>query len=402
MRRLEIIVGTFRSYCDGLPIRASLVALILCWMGLWGAPAASASAGGENTELDFRNPTPIRDIYQALAEQLDFRVVFDPKLHDHQLVIDLSGLQRNEALHILTQAANHFTKDLSDGAVLIAPDTPQSRRNHTTQVVKVVALENLPTRDAMTILRSLFGLKHVTAQEEHRQVVLRDSTETVALASGLLARIDKPRAEVDVAVEVFLLEAGQQSKLHQQLLAAQGTTSDGLPRRLSAAQLAILRRNTQPIASPQVSVFDGQGGEVHLTKGYRLENGETLELGLQLAVTSRVHSSVAETTLEVELGVTDLASSDISFDGQVGPTLDRRRVTTALRLATGESLLLQGFSGSGHDGMSIARLLGAEAGHSEGEVLIALTPRIVRQSGYRAEDLAAVCVGTETKIGLCP
>ena len=36
-----------------------------------------------------------------------------------------------------------------------------------------------------------------------------------------------------------------------------------------------------------------------------------------------------------------------------------------------------------------------------GEVVVTLTPRIVRGPGFAASDLASICIGTETRVKLC-
>ena len=377
-RRLEIIV-------------------VLCSMCL----ASSVIAQG-NPQRVSKAPSA-RSLYEELAAEHDRRMVFDPLLRDRTVQIDLSGLDFESALHVLNQTTGFFASELSDGTLMVADDTPQKRRQYSTQVVQAIPLENVEVRDVMTALRSIFGLKHVAANQELHQLVVRDEAAVVAQAAALVARIDQPQGEVDIALEVLQLSSDEVEQLVRELASDQ---DDGaLPSRLTASQAALLRQRAVRLPGPSLSVIDGETAALRvLRQGQAADpTGQpiTFELGLRLEVRLRTHPQAAEASLAFEAIFTDLVSDSTPGIEPLGPVFSERRLSGQERLASGDSLLLHGLAQKGAAGPGMSELLAGKTLERD-EVLLLLTPRIVRQPEYTDEDLRAVCVGTETHFGFCP
>lgn len=376
--------------------RLEIVVAVLCALCLT-SPLAAQGQRGSSTHAD-----TARGLYEALAAKHDLRLVFDRNLRDQQLMVDVADLELEAALHVLDQSAGFFTTKIGEDTYMVAEDTPQKRRQYAAQVVQVLHLQNMQVKDAMTILRSQFGLKHVAAQEELQQIVLRDTAEVVQLASDLIARIDQPRGEVEVGLEVLQVSTADFERLSKQL--GSGSTEAALPQRLTAAQVATVRRLTNGVAAPSLSVLDGESAYLSLTRHGRFADGDgegtSFEVGLQLELTSRTHPAAKEATLKVEATFLDLLPRSSSEATTSGPVVSRRKMESEQRLAEGQGLLLSGFAGS-HQGPGVEELLAGPAA-DDGQILLLLTPSIVRLPAYSKADLEAVCVGTETNVGMCP
>ena len=62
----------------------------------------------EAISLVFPKPKPIKEIYEALGKAYGFNVIFDPKLKDDRIPVELRDVTADRALEIVMQAAGHF------------------------------------------------------------------------------------------------------------------------------------------------------------------------------------------------------------------------------------------------------------------------------------------------------
>jgi general secretion pathway protein D len=133
-------------------------------------------------------------------------------------------------------------------------------------------------------------------------------------------------------------------------------------------------------------------------------------VGIILEMTPRV---TYDGDIRLELSVESSAlGPDVSVAGQIVPSFSSRKVTTTLRLREGESNLLAGLlrdeqrkALTGFPGLMKVPVLRSLFGQSNDEVtqsdiVMLLTPRIIRTHELTAEDLAPIHIGTQGNIGL--
>ena len=177
---------------------------------------------------------------------------------------------------------------------------------------------------------------------------------------------------------------------------------------LRGAEGALLRLNLgDEIPIPQTSFTPlAQGGANFnpLTSfGYR-------NVGLKVEMTPRV-SFEGEITLDLYVENSTLGSG-ITIAGQEFPTFGSRNVTTRLRLREGESTLLAGLLRederrqlTGFPGLLripvIKQLFSSnDTNITQTDIVMLLTPRIVRTHELTPGDLAPIYIGTSTNLGL--
>jgi type II secretory pathway component GspD/PulD (secretin) len=133
-------------------------------------------------------------------------------------------------------------------------------------------------------------------------------------------------------------------------------------------------------------------------------------VGIIVEMTPRVSY---EGDIKLELSVESSAlGPPISVAGQDVPSFSSRKVTTTLRLREGESNLLAGLLRdeqrkilTGFPGLMRVPILRSLFGQSNDEVnqsdiVMLLTPRIIRTHQLTAEDLAPIFIGTQSNVGL--
>jgi general secretion pathway protein D len=133
-------------------------------------------------------------------------------------------------------------------------------------------------------------------------------------------------------------------------------------------------------------------------------------VGINVEMTPRV---TYDGDIRLELSVESSAlGPNISVAGQDVPSFSSRRVTTTLRLREGESNLLAGLLRdeqrkllTGFPGLLKVPILRSLFGQTQDEInqsdiVMLLTPRIIRTHELTAEDLAPIYIGTQANVGL--
>lgn len=374
------------------PSTRALLLAILLLVGIAGLPSAFAEETASRSnqvpareafDLLFPEPTSARDVYQALGDAFGVQMLFDPKLRDSKISIKIHGTTLPGALNKLNHMTGYFATAVDQGTLMIAEDTPQNHRTYERQVVQTFHLENIPIKDAMTMIRSLVGAKNVAASEALNGLVVRDTAAKVAVMERILQTIDRHQAEVAVEAEVLYLGGGERR--------AYGD-------RISPQELERLRSASRSLMSQEISVLENDTGRWALKDQLPAQVGDEarfLDVGLFLELRPRVHATSDEVTLELSFSLSD-------GDPGAGAALTTRSVESGARLASGETFLLSGVTLGADSGQEPSWLASRfDLPEGPGEVVVALTPRIVRGTGFTPSDLAAICVGTETHIELC-
>lgn len=385
--RSQLSCSTFPT--PGTPVLwITLFALVALVTLLTWLPAAGAHAQEEPPRLDITTevtletdaPRPVSELYDELAAQAGLHLALDPELPPRELEIDLHAVPAPAALDRLTRSAGHFWVPLGPDSVFVTYDTPKNRRQHENLVIQAFQLENLNVRDALTVLRSLLGVKRIATVEPLNAIVVRDTAAKAAATARLLETIDGSAGALEVRVEVVTLDAG-----------ALGEHEDRPPR-LATGEWRQLRAAGRPLASPWLGV--GPGDDASFAMNLRPDGefqGETgkgaaqvpgdLFHRLEVDLASRLHPKSGEVSLEVLV-------EWIQGHGEGADSQDRlaQRLRSTLRLEPGETYLLSAWEP-----------VPALEGHT---LVVALTPHLTTQPGLSTADLAPFWVGTEDQLRL--
>jgi general secretion pathway protein D len=141
-----------------------------------------------------------------------------------------------------------------------------------------------------------------------------------------------------------------------------------------------------------------------------ISNYQYRSVGVNMSMTPRV-TYEGEIVLDLTVESSSLGAS-INVGGQEAPTFGSRKVKTRLRLREGESNLLAGLLRddqrkilTGFPGLMRTPVLRSLFGQTTDEVnqtdiVMLLTPHIVRTHELTAEDLAPIYIGTQQNVGL--
>ncbi|MEM7351328.1 MAG: secretin N-terminal domain-containing protein [Acidobacteriota bacterium] len=424
--------------------------------GVQAQPPVLNPRSKEPIDLIFSEPASVLDIYRALGQAFGVNVLFDPKLKDQEISIVLNEVTALSGLEILMRTVNHFYKVLDEHSIIIADDTPQNRRTYEDQVIQTFFLDNAEVKDVMTMVRSLIGAKHVAANEQLNAIVLRDTADKVKVAEQIIRSNDKAKAEVVVDVELLQINTSTLQELGLSLSENRTTISpnfgatgdDGTGgNSVRFSDLEFINENNwfitvpsfffdfaksngdaQALAQPKLRITEGEKGNLTIgdrvpipTTTFNTNNqgvGGTIvpvtsfqyqEVGIKIEIEPRVHHN-EEVTLDVNVEVSNIADFVTGSGGQEQPVIGTRNIQTSIRLRDGETNFLAGLirqeegqTESGIPGLSDIPVLGrlfkrTSTDNRRTDIVLTLTPHVIRRASITERDLMPIWVGTEANI----
>ena len=390
-------------------------------------------------------------IFEALGKAAGINFIFDEKVDlEKPLTIDVGNVTMEKALDILMLQTKNFFKVIDDYTLLVAPDTRQKRQEYEDKVIRTFFLSNAETKTVVTLLRSLLQSRQIAENPELNSITLNDTPAKVAIADRIITANDKAKGEVLIDVE--LLEINRTlaqtlgidlSSKSLSLTFREGMASlplndlDSLKQRGSwtvgvvpSVILNFLRSDSEgrSIAKPQLRVSEGERAEILIgdripiptvsfntsqTVGGNIvpiTNFTYQNVGITVQIEPRVHHN-REVTLNVQVEVSQVTGS-VNQGGQEQPIIGTRQIQTVIRLRDGETNLLAGLiqqqrtdGRSGIPGLmdlpGIGKIVSNNsASNNETDIIMTLTPRIIRIPDITEQDLEPLWVGTEENMQL--
>jgi general secretion pathway protein D len=386
-----------------------------------------------------------RAVFAAIGKFSDLSIVFDPTFRDQPITIDLRNTDLREALTSLSSATRNFWKVTSQRTVTIIPDTPAKRREYEDEVVKVFYLSNADLKETMDILRIVVDARRLAPMSATNAISIKDTPDRIAAAGRIISALDKARPEVMIDVELLEIDRTRLSEyglpinspggsgisgvidVNRDSMTLRGlrnlTQSDIFLAGLPGLYYRLLKTDsaTRVLANPQLRTSEGiaaqarwgervpvpvttiapiAGGGVQTVPitSFNYEN-----IGVNIDITPRTHHD-DEVSLALKIEV-----SNISGEGFQGlPTFGNRSITTVIRLKDGETNMLAGLIRdderkvlTGIPGLSEIPVIGALFAHNrkqtqETDIILTLTPRIVRVLDLQPTDLQAFKVGRDS------
>jgi general secretion pathway protein D len=397
--------------------------------------------------LVFRDASS-RDVFLTIARFANVSLTFDNTFRDTPLTVDLRNATLDDALNAVAGASRTFFRITAPRTIIVVPDTAAKRREYEEEIVRTFYLSNADLKEAMDLLRLVVDLRRIAPTTATNAITIKDSPERITAAARVLSAIDKAKPEVIIDVELLevdrtrLLEYGLQlaspssSGLNGSVNLDTGsaqtltlkalsnlTQSDVLLANLPSLYYRLMKTdtNTRTLANPQLRTSDGSAatakfGErvpVPVTTFAPIATGGTPQqpitsyqyetIGVNIDITPRTHHN-DDVTLALKIAVTSVSGT--GFGGL--PTFGNREINTVITLRDGETNMLAGLirdderhSLDGIPGLSDIPLVGRMFGHtakttSQSDIILTLTPHIIRVLDLTEGDLRAFKVGRDS------
>ena len=407
-------------------------------------PGLEVPAEALPDELIFRDASN-QIIIRALAQMAKVNVVFDPAFRPSPISIEIRNQTFAEALQSITGSTQNFYRVTAPRTITIIPDTPAKRREYEEDIVRTFYLSNADLKETMDLLRIVIDARRIGGVQGTNAITITDTAERIEAAGRLIGMIDKARPEVMTDVELLEVNRSRLTEYGLQFASPNsagingvadvnkpGLTFDDL-RNLTGAQVFMTQvpglyyrllkqdRTTRVLANPQLRSQVGYSAQaqfgdrvpVPVTTFSPIATGGVNQqpitsfnyenIGVNIDINPRTHMN-NEVTLALTIQVTSISGT--GFGGL--PTFGNRLIKTTIRLKDGETNMLAGLIRDderkvrdGIPGLSDIPGIGHLLGHSSNErnqtdVIVMLTPRIVRVLELTEEDLRGFQMGRDS------
>lgn len=403
--------------------------------------------------LNFPPNTKVKDIYSALGKAAGINMLYDQGIRDQETFsIDIAGVSFRKALDLIAISNHHFYKPLDAKTLMLIPDNPQKRRDFEDNVIKTFYLSNASPNDVVNTLRGLLDARRIATNQALNAITIRDTPEKISVMERIIEANDKPPSEVVIDVEILEVRNSRDLFYGTNLSSYQVTQSLEQPDTVNgvsglrfssipfvnasdwlltfpsvAYRLEKNQGNIRTLARPSLRALDGKqvtlrlgdqvpietstfsagvaGGAVPLTRQFQFR-----DIGTNIDITPRVHHN-NEVTLQLQVEVTSVGQDPDGPSGPTPPTFGNRRINTEIRLKDGETNLLAGLFTSSEENsrggvpiLSDLPVLRAILGSNsrtrrETDIVLTLTPHIVRTPNIRRRDMEPFYIGTANNIG---
>ncbi len=378
--------------------------------------------------------------------------------------VNIDGVTLEEALQQILTVNGAYYKVLNPRSILVITDSTAKRTLYDEQAVQTFFLSSADAGELESLLTKLIttqttGVRPTFAANKNaNSITVRGTVPMLQMVERVIAMNDKPRAEISVDVEILEVNRGNAKQYGLDLSSYQvglafspesrpdtdttssvfnlNTVSAGVSTAdfYAAVPSAVIRfleqdSETKVIAKPNLRGAEGEklslklGEELPVpsTTFYNPYGGGNIattpltsftykNVGVNLDLEPRVTFD-GEIILKVALEIS-AKGPDSNVAGQNLPSFFARKVETRLRLRDGESNLLAGLlrenerkTLKGVPGIShipILRDLFASNDReiTQTDIVMLLTPHIVRAHTLTVQDFAPLFVGTQGNLGL--
>lgn len=410
---------------------------------------------------DFKQAS-LRDILTFLSNATGINVIYDASFQDRAVTITLDG-SIEQVLNTLLSSNGLFYSVLDERTVVVAQDTAANRLKYERQVALTIPLSYADATEIAQMLTAITRTTTsvtippvIVPNKTNNTITVRATRPVVDVIQQLVLTNDKPRAEITLDIEILEVDRERVKKLGLNLSAYRiggsfspeqppgtgtpppfnvNTISQGVStadfylsvpqavvdflatdtetkflaqtqlRGAEGAPLTLKVGADEPYLTTTFSPIAGGGANVNPLSSYTFRT-----VGINVQATPRV---TEQGDIMIDLTMANDTLGPLRNVGDtLAPSFPTRSVTTKLRLRDGESHLLAGLlqdeerrSLTGFPGVISVPILKQLFSNDDRrirqtDIVMLITPRIIRTHEYTAQDLSPIYVGTNQNFGL--
>jgi general secretion pathway protein D len=410
--------------------------------------------GRRPVTLQFRDAN-LKMVLDAISRATGVNILLDKDVKsDIKVTIFVKDSPVEETLDLILLQNQLEKRVLGTNSVLIYPATAAKSKDYQELKVRQFVLVNADPKQVQSMLKTILRVRDIYVDEKTNTIIIRDTNSVVRLAEKLVASIDLPESEVMLEVQLLDLDrkktldlgvnwpnavnwvypaaastsgytrselaaVTRASPLYSFLPSLGGTLkaleTDGDTRVLATPRIRakskekarIMIGNRTPIISSAAVPSTGAVGSAAVYN----TNIQYLDTGIKLEVEPNVYSD-GEVSIKITLEVSDLGTKyENPNTGTLAYATTTNNATTTLRLKDGETQVLAGLlrsstsnaGGNKVPGLGdvplVGRLFGIQSDNWQNrELVLAITPRIVRNSQPNDAEIVEMWSGTEATV----
>jgi general secretion pathway protein D len=403
----------------------------------------------KSVTLSFAGGATLGQVFEALKQASGLNYMLDKDVRtDQRVTLSVTAKPVEDVLRLLLATHQLERRVLDEDTLLIYPNTPAKAAEYREMVVRAFYLSNADASEMAASVRTIAKARDVVVDKKLNLLMVRDSAEIVRLAEKVIAAQDVPEPEVMLELEVLeisvnrLLEMGISwpSSASVSVFGTRGagqiTLDDwrhrndsmvqlNVPNPAISAQLRSQKGDANLLANPRVRVRNRQSAKILIGERVPVfttiatanvgtsESVNYLDVGLKLDIEPTV-SLDNEVSMKLALEVSNILETITRVSGTQAYRLGTRNTSTTLRVRDGETNILAGLiqrderrSNTGVPGLNevplVSKLFGAaQDSDTRTEIVLLVTPRIVRNIELPGVGLQEFLAGTESAVGATP
>ena len=403
--------------------------------------------GRKPVTLQFRDAN-LRMVMEAIARTTGLNILFDKDVKsDLKVSIFVRDTPVEEAIDLILMQTQTAKRVMGENSFLIYPDTEAKSRDYAELKIRRFSMTNADPKNVMAMVKTMVKTKDMFIDEKTNALVVRDTPQIIRLIEKLISAMDQPEPEVMLEVDVMEVSHARLMALGIDLPTSFGASTSGMTlqqfRALSSADVnvsplsgAINAKKTDSdindLATPRIRVRNKE--KAKFLVGDRLPvistaavpgaattspvyntNIQYVDVGIKIEVEPTIYAD-GEVAIRLALEVSSNSGQnpDAAKNGTIAYTISTRSVNTVLRLKDGQTEIIGGLiqdqdrtGATSIPGLGdipiLGRLFGTRTDEkNKNEVIISITPRIVRNSKQIDNDLLEMWSGTESNMRFGP
>ncbi len=396
--------------------------------------------------LNFTN-AKLPDVFEILTNLSGINFILDEDVRGSNTTLFLENATFAQSLELLLRMNKLDKKILNSKTIILFPKTRDKQKQFEDQLIHTFYLSNIDAKKAVNLLRTMLQVRKIYVHEELNAIIIRDSADVIKLAQKIIEANDRANSEVVFDLELLEVNHSDGLKIGPKLTSyevqagfagdplTQDSTSSvtsnigsvvvstfngldvlyGLP----AASFDLLKENGngEVLANPKVRVKNKEKAKVHIGSREPVitvtingdqtsENVQYVDVGVKLDVEPLIQ---LDNTVVTKLGleVSNVSGRSTTANGTAVLTISTTNANTALTLKDGERTIIGGLL---RDSITKSKttvpilgdipLLGwlftsYDESKSKSEILLSITPHIVKFVTLPEHDVASIWSGGE-------
>lgn len=395
--------------------------------------------------LKFQN-TKIKEVFELLSKLSGVNILFDADVKNDPVTVFIKDAAFHQALSLILTTNKLFMKKISEDTILIIPKTKQKIDQYQDLLIRTFYLSNVKAKDMVNLLKTMLDTKRIYINEELNAIVVREAPEKIKLAEKVIEANDRRIAEVMLDVEILevdrnkLLKYGYSlSKTFTITSSLSGSTTDSTQTTMNlntlksigtgnlffalpsaSISIDLMKQDTdaQTLANPKIRVINNKPAKLHIgdrvpikistiteATGQTRNIYEYKDVGVKFSAEPNIHLG-NNITIKVGLEISSLGNNvGTATDPQY--VIGSRNTETMLNLKDGEAVIIGGLiKDEERNTVDKIPLLGdipilgklfskTDKGTIKTDILMTITPRIIRNLEIPDKELQAFWSGTE-------
>ncbi|MEC5217697.1 general secretion pathway protein D [Actimicrobium sp. GrIS 1.19] len=403
-----------------------------------------SAAYKKKISIEFKD-VPIKQVFEVIARTSGLNFLFDKDVKtDVKTSIFLKNSTIESAVYFALLTNQLEQQVLDANTILIYPNTVAKQKDYQEMAIKSFFLTNADAKTVANTLKTILKTKDVVVDEKLNMLIVRDSADAIKLADKLVALHDVPEPEVMLEVEILevkrtrLQELGIKwpdsltltplatslasgTGLALRDLAHQNNSTIGVGSPTATVKARADDTDSNLLANPRIRARNHEKAKILIgdrvpnitttatATGFVSESITYVDVGLKLEVEPTIYLD-NDVAIKVALEVSNIVSQLQTKSGTVAYQIGTRTASTVLRLKDGETQVLAGLIND-EDRRSaskvpfvgeipiLGRLFGTAADDNQKtEIVLSITPRLIRNIQHPNADSAQFRAGTETSL----